>query len=322
VNELALRQPQEMALSAQRSAQEMVGVTMLVQEVMRSVMKNGEHYGTIKGCGDKPTLLKPGAEKLCMTFRLAAMPEIQMTDLGNGHREYRVLTKLVHIPSQDVWGVGVGVCSTMESKYRYRGSTRKCPKCQKDGTIVQTKGGRNPGGFWCVPDKGGCGSNFDKNDQSVAGQVAGKAENPDIADQYNTVLKMAKKRSLVDATLTATAASDCFTQDIEELAETEERMAPPPPQRETPTAPAPATNGNGKHDPAKEFTSAVRKWTGFKAEDRDAVADARNAIARHHGHASAKDLTPEQYTQMTAYCIQRMEAGDDWLQWVNAGANQ
>ena len=35
-------------------------------------------------------------------------------------------------------------------------------------------------------------------------------------DQYNTVLKMAKKRSHVDAILTATAASDIFTQDIED----------------------------------------------------------------------------------------------------------
>jgi len=42
-------------------------------------------------------------------------------------------------------------------------------------------------------------------------------ENPNPADQYNTVLKMAKKRAYVDATLSATAASDIFTQDIEEI---------------------------------------------------------------------------------------------------------
>lgn len=36
------------------------------------------------------------------------------------------------------------------------------------------------------------------------------------ADMYNTVLKMAKKRAFVDAILTCTAASDCFTQDIED----------------------------------------------------------------------------------------------------------
>ena len=38
-----------------------------------------------------------------------------------------------------------------------------------------------------------------------------------LADVYNVVLKQAKKRALVDAVLTATAASDLFTQDLEDL---------------------------------------------------------------------------------------------------------
>jgi hypothetical protein len=42
----------------------------LIQNVMRSVMKDGEHFGKIPGCGEKPSLLKPGAEKLCFTFRM------------------------------------------------------------------------------------------------------------------------------------------------------------------------------------------------------------------------------------------------------------
>ena len=33
----------------------------LIQDVMKSVMKDGEHYGVIPGCGKKPSLLKPGA---------------------------------------------------------------------------------------------------------------------------------------------------------------------------------------------------------------------------------------------------------------------
>jgi len=45
----------------------------------------------------------------------------------------------------------------------------------------------------------------------------GKAENPDIADVYNTVLKIAKKRAHVDAIITVTAASDIFIQDVEDL---------------------------------------------------------------------------------------------------------
>jgi len=48
-----------------------------IQEVMKHVMKNNTHYGTIKGCGDKPTLLKPGAEKIMMTFKLACDPQVE-----------------------------------------------------------------------------------------------------------------------------------------------------------------------------------------------------------------------------------------------------
>ena len=54
---------------------------------------------------------------------------------------------------------------------------------------------------------------------------------------HNTVLKMAKKRAHVDAILTATAASDIFTQDIEDMSEVipgakkEEKI----PENKTPT---------------------------------------------------------------------------------------
>ena len=41
-----------------------------------------------------------------------------------------------------------------------------------------------------------------------------RIENEDIADTYNTVLKMAKKRAQIDATLTVTGAADMFTQDL------------------------------------------------------------------------------------------------------------
>ena len=43
-----------------------------------------------------------------------------------------------------------------------------------------------------------------------------KSKIDNIADLYNTVLKMAEKRSLVDAVLKVGGISDMFTQDIEE----------------------------------------------------------------------------------------------------------
>jgi len=52
-------------------------------------------------------------------------------------------------------------------------------------------------------------------------------ENEDIADVYNTVLKMAKKRAHIDATLTVTGAADLFTQDlIDDDADTSEARKP------------------------------------------------------------------------------------------------
>ena len=65
-----------------------------VQALMGKVMKLGVHFGPIEGCGDKYALKKPGAEKLCMTFRLIPRYEIKKTDLGNGHREIEVITRL------------------------------------------------------------------------------------------------------------------------------------------------------------------------------------------------------------------------------------
>ena len=52
------------------TAQDIKAQVQLIQEVMQAVMQEGYHYGVIPGT-EKPTLLKPGAEKLTMTFRLA-----------------------------------------------------------------------------------------------------------------------------------------------------------------------------------------------------------------------------------------------------------
>jgi len=49
-----------------------------------------------------------------------------------------------------------------------------------------------------------------------------------IADTYNTVLKMAKKRAYVDAVISATACSDIFTQDIEDISQNQKASGEKP----------------------------------------------------------------------------------------------
>ena len=205
----------EVAVADERSIGDVRNQVNKIQNLMKDLMKNGEHYGIIPGTGTKPTLLKAGAEKLCFAFRLAPEFEIKQTDLATGHREIQVITTLRNMATGAVVGQGLGSCSTMESKYRWRKLSRVCPKCGQEAII---KGKEDYGGGWvCFKKKGGCGTKFPDAAPEIIGQPEGRIENDDIADSYNTVLKMAKKRSIVDATITACAASDIFTQDVEDM---------------------------------------------------------------------------------------------------------
>lgn len=202
----------------QLSSAQVTEQVQLIQQVLRSVMKQDEHYGIIPGT-TKPTLLKAGAEKLCLTFRLSPAYRVERIDHPNGHREYIITAVLTHIPTGKIWGEGVGSCSTLEKKYRYRSdyvnTGRQVPKAywdDRDNSLIGGKG--------YVPKK-------DENGIWMIHESSGQQENPDIAEQYNTVLKMAKKRALTDATINACAASDIFTQDIEDFQPPE-----PPPQPE------------------------------------------------------------------------------------------
>ncbi|HIJ50738.1 MAG TPA: hypothetical protein HPP54_06770, partial [Nitrospinae bacterium] len=79
------------------------------------------------------------------------------------------------------------------------------------------KGKQEYGGGWvCFKKKGGCNKKWQDGDSAIENLPSGRTDHDNPADYYNTVLKMAKKRALVDAVLTATAASDIFSQDIEE----------------------------------------------------------------------------------------------------------
>ncbi|MEN6537950.1 MAG: hypothetical protein ABFD60_07970 [Bryobacteraceae bacterium] len=194
--------------------QQVIAQVKLVQDVMHAVMRSDEHYGTIPGT-KKPSLYKAGAEKLGMTFRLSPEFIITEKELSAGHREYAITCKLSSIQTGSFIAAGVGTCSTMETKYRYRDSKRKCPACGQEAII---KGKDDWGGGWvCYKKQGGCNAKYADGDKAIEGQTVGRIENPDIADTYNTVLKMAKKRAHVDAILTATAASDIFTQDVEDF---------------------------------------------------------------------------------------------------------
>lgn len=168
----------------------------LVQEVMRAVMKEGTHYGTIPGT-PKPSLWKPGAEVLAATFRIAVSYKTEDLSTDDVVR-YRVTAIGVHQTTGIVMGEGMGECSSSEEKYKWR-------KAANNREFDATPENRRRIKYgW---------DRFKKQDTET-NQVRTEA-----ADLANTVLKMACKRAQVAMTLNVTAASDIFTQDIEDLPE-------------------------------------------------------------------------------------------------------
>lgn len=256
-----------------------------IQRVLKEVMKEGEHYGKIPGCGNKLVLMKSGGEKLGSLFRLAPKYDIKEKELGGGHIKFRVTCSLVHISTGSFVGEGVGSCSTMESKYRYRKAKRVCPACGKE-TII--KGKREYGGGWiCWKSKGGCGAKFDDKAPEIVGQKTGKVENPNIADEENTVLKMAKKRAHVDAILTATAASDIFTQDLED--KTDQPAADDS---------QPASNqNNGNGDDVFAMKKRLSKYITSVADGKDVTPPETLKIMTHGKHESLREM-PEGDTKL------------------------
>lgn len=233
-SELAVRETETLAASC---GYDMIPVEQIkrqtdqVKALMASCMSEGMHYGKIPGCGDKPTLLQPGAQKLTMMFGLADTYEISREDLPNGHREYTVKCLLVSKATGLVQGSGVGLCSTMEKKYRYRNvsdfeiTDQPIPQDARERKQEYRKQGfgmKKVDGQWYW----------------VKYMDSSQQENPDIADTYNTVLKMACKRALVAAVLNTLAVSDLFTQDVEDLGDyaIDFNSAPKP----APSQPAPS----------------------------------------------------------------------------------
>ena len=305
--ELAVRQNTGLTSYA-LPIQEIKEQVNLIQHVMKDVMTEGEHFGTIPGCGNKKVLFKSGSEKIMMTFRLSNDTEIETLDMAGGHREYRIKCTLFS-PDGLKLGTGVGSCSTMEGKYRFRAGTG-------DVTSVPV-----PKAYWDARNSGDLqkaskalkdaaasagldGDKFGTKKGDAGWMIAtiiDKAEHDNPADFYNTCLKMAKKRALVDATLTTTAASDIFTQDIEDdpdlyrkggyqTAPEEEKKNEPAPKQEEEKKEKPAEKKKAEKPAEKAKTTAELREENPTQEETDQF----KALAQQ----SKLLLTPREKTGM------------------------
>lgn len=181
-----------------------------VQEFFKEIMVKDEDFGVIPGT-QKPSLYKPGAEKLCELYGFAALvkSKTEERDFDTGFYRVEFVLQMVHRSSGVVVGEGVGECSTYESKYRYRWvSENRVPRhLDKEDLLFEEKEGQ------------------------YGAYRSYRIPNEDMHSQWNTVLKMAYKRAYVGLTLQCTRSSGIFTQ---EEAEMDEYAAVPEEERKKP----------------------------------------------------------------------------------------
>jgi hypothetical protein len=221
----------------------------VLDELLKHVMKKDVHYGTIPGT-KKPTLYKPGAEKITASFRL--VPRSIVEDLsGPDFFRYRVRVELYNRDGV-ILGEGVGECSTLEEKYMWRAAV-----CDEE--FAATGEDRKRVKY----AKGQGGSHY------TVKQIRTNA-----ADIANTVLKMADKRAYIAVVLKATAASDVFDQDLEDLppevrdgivGETKEPVKPP--QEKGAATEGQATDPTLATEPQHRKIRALLSGLGYKKDD-------------------------------------------------------
>lgn len=174
----------------------MVHQFSMLQELMEKILKKDVDYGVIPGmAGGKPTLLKPGAEKICTMFRLDPQFVVLNAILEEDFVMYDVRCDMYSIHTGNRLGSGTGSANSREEKWMWRKAiaTKEYDDAPPDKRRVKLRR-KSDGSTW--------------EEKQVR-------QNP--YDLANTIEKMACKRALVAATLVTTAASSIWTQDIEEL---------------------------------------------------------------------------------------------------------
>ena len=170
-----------------------------LREFVNKYMVEGEDYGKVSSKDTKPTLFKSGADKLCDVFALApGDPIIKCTRDDSKtpvYLKYEITLPIISRLDGRRISTGVGSCNSYEKKYKWRQYYENELPADIDKSTarrVQKRGKNGPYTVFLLP-------------------------NDEIDDLDNTILKMAKKRALVDGVLNATRSASLFTQDLDDV---------------------------------------------------------------------------------------------------------
>jgi len=161
-------------ITLQQMGEDLNRLTKFVKEIL----KKDQDFGVIPYTGKKPTLLKPGAEKLLKFFRyvprFTLIEKVMDWDTERPFFYFNYNCTIYDRITGKVVAEANGSCNSREKKYAYKQAKNENQPPEPQPPVYT---------FTIV----------------------------------NTLEKMAQKRALIGATLIATCASMFFTQDIEDM---------------------------------------------------------------------------------------------------------
>jgi hypothetical protein len=214
----------------------------------KSILKMDLDYGVIPGT-PKPSLYKPGAEKLRLVYGLGAEQECieKSVDIDRPYIDYTYRCTIKSKQGQ-ILAQCEGSCNSMEPKFGYtwkpvdklpggievsnlasKLSRKKITEYDFAIRKAETTGpyGKPPAYWdkWRSAIQEGLAKKhsvhrFGKDleewemDETV---ILYRIANPNVVGMKNTIMKMAQKRAFVGAILLSTGASEFYTQDIEDM---------------------------------------------------------------------------------------------------------
>lgn len=176
-----------------------------LQATLKNILVENHDYGKIPGCGDKPTLLKPGAEKILMALGITSTYElIEHTEDFDGLGFFAYTVKCILIKGSNKITEGLGHANSKEKKWAKEFVNEKDLPEGTDKSLLRKK-----------------------TSESKYGTYTKYEVDADANSKANTILKMAKKRAQIDAVLTVASLSEIFTQDFDDLPEEEKPTMKP-----------------------------------------------------------------------------------------------
>lgn len=166
-----------------------------LQATLKGLLTENHDYGKIQGCGDKPTLLKPGAEKILMALGITSSYELlEHTEDFEGLGFFAYTVKCTLSKSSQKITEGLGHANSKEKKWAKEFVNEKDLPEGTDKSLLRKK-----------------------TAESKYGTYTKYEVDADANSKANTILKMAKKRAQIDAVLTVASLSEIFTQDFDDL---------------------------------------------------------------------------------------------------------